>query len=206
MQALLLAIGSGTLLGILAAFKENSRQDHAVMLLTTVGISIPSFILATFLQYILAIRWQLLPLATWETFTHTILPTITLAALPTAFIARLMRTAMIEVLKSDYIKTAKAKGLSTSTILRRHALKNAFLSILSYLGQPVANILVGSFVIEKIFSIPGLGQWFINSINNRDYPVIMGLTIFYSTLLMTTILIVDITYGLLDGRIRLNKG
>ena len=204
-EALLLAIGTGVLLGTLAALKENRWQDHLTILFTALGVSIPSFILAALLQYVFALKWHLLPLARWETFAHTILPAITLALLPTAFITRLMRASMIEVLKCDYIKTAKAKGLSMNTILRRHALKNASLPTLSYLGQLITNVLTGSFIIEKIFSIPGLGQWFVNSVNNRDYSVIMGLTIFYSVLLMLIILLIDIAYGFLDPRIQLEK-
>lgn len=202
LEALTLAIFVGTLLGTIAAFYKNRWQDHIAMLLTTIAISVPSFILATVLQYFVAIKWHLLPLARWGSFEHTILPVLALAALPTAFIARLMRTTMSEVLKSDYIKTAKAKGLPTHQILFRHALRNAFLPILTYLGQLTANIVVGSFIIEKIFSIPGLGQWFVHSVSNRDYTVIMGLTIFYSLLLMTMMLIIDIAYAYLDPRIR----
>lgn len=204
-EALFLALGLGVLLGMLAALKEGEWPDQAAIFFTTIGISVPSFLLATLLQYFLAIKLHLLPLALWESFSHTILPAISLAVLPTAFITRLIRAKMIEILQCDYIKTAKAKGLSTSAVLFKHALRNAFLPCLTYLGQLCANILIGSFVIEKIFSLPGLGNWFVNSVLNRDYTVIMGLTIFYSVLLLTMTFLVDIAYSILDPRIQLIK-
>lgn len=205
-EAVLFAIAIGVLLGSLSAIKKNQWQDYTIVAISILGISIPSFVFATLLRYLLAYKLDLLPLARWGTFSHTILPTLALAALPIAYITRMIRSNMIEVLNSDYIKTAKAKGLNTKTIIVRHALKNAFLPILSYLGQLIANILVGSFIIEKIFSIPGLGRWFVNSINNRDYPVIMGLTIFYSLFLMCSVLLIDLAYHRLDPRIKLNRG
>ncbi|MBA3723136.1 MAG: ABC transporter permease [Parachlamydiaceae bacterium] len=205
LEAICLAICAGVLLGMFAALKENQWQDDIAMILATLCVSVPSFILATLLQYVIAIKWGLLPLARWGTFSHTVLPAIALAALPMAFIARLIRANLIEILQCDYIKMAKAKGLSNKTILLKHALRNAFLPVLTYLGQLVANVLVGSFVIEKIFSIPGLGQWFVNSVSNRDYTVIMGLTIFYSALLLSTTFLVDLAYGYLDPRIQIQK-
>lgn len=204
LEALLFSLSVGLTLGVIAAYKENGWQDHLAMFLTTLGISVPSFILAALLQYYFAIKWDLLPLARWESFSHTILPVLALSALPTTFIARLMRTSMIEVLKTDYIKTAQSKGLSWSYILFKHGIRNALLPILTYLGPLIANILVGSFVVEKIFSIPGLGQWFVNSVNNRDYPVIMGLTIFYSVILSCSVMLVEISYCALDPRIKKN--
>lgn len=203
LEALFIALTLGILFGSIGALKENQWQDYTILLLTTLGISIPSFILASLLQYFLAIKIHLFPLARWESFSHTILPAISLAALPTAFITKLMRSGMIDVLKSDYIKAAKAKGLPMLKILYRHTLRNAFLPVLTYLGQLTANILVGSFVIEKIFSVPGLGQWFVNSVINRDYTVIMGLTIFYSAILLLLIFFVDIAYKKLDPRIQI---
>lgn len=205
LEAFFLALTAGVLLGTIAALKENQWQDYAVMILTTMGISVPSFILATLLQYIFAMKLHLFPLARWESFESTLLPAMALAALPTAFIARLFRSSMIEVSQCEYIKTAKAKGLSTTHIITHHMLRNAFLPVLTYLGQLLANILVGSFVIEKIFSIPGLGQWFVTSVSNRDYTVIMGLTIFYSFILLSLMLLLDIAYKYLDPRIQTLK-
>jgi len=200
LEALFLAIGGGVLLGSLASFYYGKALDRTVMFVALLGISLPSFILATFLQYIFAIKLDLLPIARWGSFAHTILPAIALAALPAAFIARLTRSSMIEVLEQDYILMAKAKGLSQPKILIRHVLKNAILPIITYLGPLTASILTGSFIVEKIFAIPGLGQWFVMSVINRDYTVIMGTTVFYSALLMLSVFIVDTLYSAIDPR------
>lgn len=202
LEALALAISTGILLGTWSALNRHKWQDGTAMLIGAIGISVPSFILATLLQYFLSYRLGLFPVARWGSFVHTILPAISLAALPAAFIARMTRSNMIEVLKQDYIKAARAKGLSEPRIVCVHALRNALLPVLSYLGPLTANILTGSFVVEKIFAIPGLGQWFVNSVANRDYTVIMGTTVFYSIILLGTILLVDIAYGYLDPRIK----
>jgi oligopeptide transport system permease protein len=203
LEAFFMALLFGICLGTLSALKSNQWQDRCILLLTTGGVAIPSFILAALLQYTLAIYFPLLPLARWGTFTQTILPCLALSAAPMAFITRLTRTGLLEVLQMDYIKLARAKGLPLIHWLWKHALRNALLPVLSYLGPLLANVLVGSFIIEKIFSIPGLGQWFVNSVANRDYPLIMGLTLFYTMILLTTVLLVDLLYGIWDPRIRL---
>ncbi len=203
LEALCIALTMGILLGSLAALKKGSWQDCLILLWTTMGLSVPSFILAALLQYVLAIKFGLLPLARWGSFSQSLLPSFALAALPAAFIARLMRASLSEVIQTDYIKAARAKGLPTYKIITSHALPNAILPVLSYLGQLMANVLVGSFVIEKIFSIPGLGGWFVNSVMNRDYPLIMGLTLFYSSLLMLSIFLIDLAYAWIDPRIHL---
>ncbi len=203
LQAYTIALIFGVCLGALSALKANQWQDHCVLIFTTIGISIPSFILATLLQYVLAIYFPLFPLARWGTFAQALLPSFALAAAPMAFITRLTRAGLCEVLQTDYIKLARAKGLPFNYWLWRHGLRNALLPVLSYLGPLLANVLVGSFIIEKIFSIPGLGQWFVNSVANRDYPLIMGLTLFYSLLLLGAVFLVDLLYGIWDPRIRL---
>lgn len=203
LQSLLIALSLSLCLGLICALKPESWRDRLIQIFMAFGISIPSFILATLLQYIFAIKLQWLPLARWGTFAQTILPSLTLAALPTAYMTRLIRNNLLEVLQMDYIKTAKAKGLHPFTILWRHALRNALLPVLSYLGPLTSVLLVGSFIIENIYSIPGLGQWYVNSVANRDYPLIMGLTLFYSFILMSLIFAIDLIYGLLDPRIRL---
>lgn len=205
LEALCLAIAIGITLGCLAAMKQNQWQDRVAMLVAIIGISVPSFILATLLQYTLALKMNLFPVARWGTFQHTILPALALAALPTAFIARLTRANMIETLRQSYIRAARARGLSQKTIVFKHALRNAVLPVIAYLGQLTTNVLVGSFVVERIFGIPGLGQWLVNSISNRDYTVIMGITVFYSFILLTTSFLVDLSYGILDPRIRNQK-
>jgi oligopeptide transport system permease protein len=205
LQALLLAIPTGILLGTWAAMKRGQWQDNAAMIISTIGVSVPNFVLSSLLQFIFSVKLHLLPVARWGDFEHTILPTLALAALPTAFIARLTRSNMVEVLQQDYIRTALAKGLPLFQISLRHGLRNALLPVVTYLGPITTHILTGSFMIEKIFAIPGLGQWMIHSINGRDYPMIMGLTIFFSSFLMISMFLVDIVYTLLDPRIRLRK-
>jgi oligopeptide transport system permease protein len=206
LEALLLALGLGVLLGVIAALRHNKWQDYSAMVMAVIGISVPSFILASFFQYIFAMKLGWFPVARWGTFAHTILPVLSLAALPIAFIARLTRSNMLEVLQQDYIKTAKAKGLKGSIVTIRHAIRNALLPVVTYLGPLTAGILTGSFVVEKIFGIPGLGFHFVTSIGNRDYTVIMGVTVFYSMILLLMVLLVDIAYGLIDPRIKLASG
>jgi len=202
LESLFIAIGMGVMLGSYAALKRGKWQDQGTMLLAVLGISVPSFILASILQYLFAMQLDLLPVARWGSFAQSILPSLSLAALPTAMIARLTRSSMVEVLQQDYILTAKSKGLNAFQMVFRHALRNGLLPVVTYLGPLTANVLTGSFVVEKIFGIPGLGQWFVMSVANRDYTLIMSLTIFYSAFLMVCVFIVDIVYSLLDPRIK----
>lgn len=204
-QALLLAIPCGILLGAWAAIKRGKWQDSCAMIVSTLGVSVPSFVLSTFLQFIFCLKLRLLPVACWGSFTHTILPTLALSALPTAFIARLTRASLLETLNQDYIKTALAKGIPPFRVGLTHGLRNALLPVITYLGPLSSSILTGSFVIEKIFAIPGLGMWMIHSISGRDYPMIMGLTIFFSAFLMLMVFVVDLCYMALDPRIRFQK-
>lgn len=204
-EALLIALFFGLLFGSIAALKHQRWQDHLAMVMGVIGISVPSFILATFLQYILAMKLDLLPVARWGTFNQSLLPALSLAALPMAFIARLTRANMIEVMQQDYIQTAKSKGLSVFQIVIRHVMRNALLPVVTYLGPLTAAVLTGSFAVEKIFGIPGLGQWFVLCITNRDYTVIMGTTVFYSALLMLCVFLVDLLYCFIDPRIKMGK-
>ncbi|GAA4709552.1 ABC transporter permease [Brevibacillus fulvus] len=202
-EALIIALFGGIILGIIAALKHTKWPDFTSMVIATIGLSVPSFILAAFLQYFFAIKLGWFPIAKWESFKYTVLPAVALSATPLAFIARLIRSNMIEVLSQDYIKTAKAKGLSTLTTTVKHAVRNALLPVITYLGPLLANILTGAFVIERIFGVPGLGREFVISITNRDYTVIMGTTVFYSIILVVLVLLVDIAYTLVDPRIKL---
>ncbi len=201
-EALLLAISGGIALGSLSALFHQRLPDRFALGWAVLGISVPSFVLATLLQYLLAMKLDLLPVARWGSFSQTIMPALALSATPMAFIARLIRTGMIDVLSQDYIQTAKSKGLPTLHIFLHHILRNALLPVLTYLGPLIASILTGSFAIEKIFGIPGLGQWFVSSITNRDYTAIMGTTLFYSFILLLSIFIIDILYPLVDPRIQ----
>lgn len=206
LESVIIALLIGVPAGILAAYRRNTWQDKGVNFLTTFGIAVPGFVMAALLVDIFAMRLGWFPAAMWDGWQNRILPAVALAVMPMAFITRLTRSSMLEVLGQDYIKTAKAKGLSTVYILFRHALPNALVPVFTYLGPMVASILTGSFVIETIFAIPGLGSYFVTSIYNRDYTVILGVTIFYSALIIFMNIIVDIIYPLLDPRIKLGKG
>jgi oligopeptide transport system permease protein len=205
LEALVISVALGVTIGSAIAMTKKRWKDHLFMGATTLSISIPSFILATLLQYFLALKMGWLPLARWGTFWHTILPALSLAALPTAFIARLTRANLMLIMQQDYIKTAKAKGLTPMQVLIRHSLPNALVPLLPYFAQLSANILTGSFIIEKIFGIPGLGQSFVVSVQNRDYSAIMGVTIFYSMILLSFLLIADMAYRAIDPRLRVQE-
>lgn len=205
MEAILISLLLGIPAGVLAAYRRNNWQDRTVNLLTTIGIAVPGFVLAALMVEIFAMKLGLLPAAMWIDWKSRILPAFALAAMPMAFITRLTRSSMLEVLGQDYIKTAKAKGLGTSYILFKHALPNALIPVVTYIGPMVASILTGSFVIEAIFAIPGLGSYFVTSIYNRDYTVILGVTIFYSAIIILMNMLVDIIYPMLDPRIKLGE-
>ncbi|MBU7316722.1 ABC transporter permease [Paenibacillus oleatilyticus] len=203
--SLLLAIVSGIALGTAAALRQNGLIDYIAMVLAVSGIAVPNFVVAPLLIKYIAVEWELLPVATWGTWKHVVLPAVALSTGPIAIIARLTRANMVEVLTQDYIETARAKGLSPVTIVFKHALRNAVLPVVTLVGALLANVLTGSFVIEKIFAIPGMGKYFVDGINNRDYAVIMGTTVFYSTLLIFMMFLVDIAYSLIDPRIKLHR-
>lgn len=204
LAALTIAIVVGVSAGIIAALNQNRFPDYFVMFFSTIGVSVPSFILGTLLMYWLSFRWNLLPPAMWGTPKHIIMPAIALSGLPTAFIARLTRSSMLDVLNQDYMKTAKAKGLSKQRTILLHGVKNAIIPVITYLGPLSAMVLTGSFVVENIFAVPGLGKHFVNSIYNRDYTTILGVTVFYSAILIAANLIVDLLYTVVDPRIKLD--
>jgi oligopeptide transport system permease protein len=205
MTSIALSLLLGIPAGIIAALKRNKWQDFTVMFLATFGVSVPSFVFAAALIHVFAIKLALLPAAMWGGFEYRILPSIALAGMPTAFIARLTRSSMLDVLGQDYIRTARAKGLAQHVITYRHALKNALIPVITYIGPMAAGILTGSFIIETLFAIPGLGRYFVTSIYNRDYTTILGVTIFYSMLVVGLNMIVDLIYPLLDPRIKLGN-
>lgn len=205
LEALLLAIGIGTFNALLSVFFRSTNVDRIILLYAVLTLSIPSFVLATFLQYFFSIKLNLLPVARWGSFAHTLLPAITLSAFPSAFITRLLRTSLLQTLQQDYIITAKTKGLHPFRILIYHVLPNSLLPCIAYLGPLAAAILTGSFGVEKVFGIPGLGGWFVSSIGGRDYTMIMGLTLFYSTIVIFFAYLVDIAYIFLNPRLRFSK-
>ncbi len=193
----------GVPLGVIAAYRRGSKLDSVLSVLATLGIAVPSFVLCTVLMYFLGVKLNWLPTLGLTTPKHYVMPVIALAAYPTSYIMRLMRSSMLDVLGQDYMRTARAKGLSSSKSLFKHALRNAILPVITYIGPMVAYTLVGSFVVEKIFTIPGLGGEFIKAINGRDYTMIMGTTIFLAAFMVVMLLLVDIVYTIVDPRIKL---
>ncbi|MGB4338596.1 MAG: ABC transporter permease [Bacillota bacterium] len=191
--------------GIISALNQNKWQDNLAMGIAIVGVSVPSFVMATLLMYVFAVKLRWFPAAMWGTPRHVVLPMLALSAFPTAFFARLMRSSTLDVLSQDYIRTARSKGLSWAAVVYKHVLKNSVLPIITYLGPQAAAILTGSFVVESIFAIPGLGRYYVTSIYNRDYTTIMGVTIFYCIILVALNLLVDIAYSWLDPRIKLTE-
>ncbi|WP_334330346.1 oligopeptide ABC transporter permease [Companilactobacillus sp. HBUAS59699] len=205
-QAMILGTILGILLGAVAAIRKNTWVDTLATFISILGLSIPSFVLAVLLQFYLAYKWHIYPVALWDNFQSSVLPTIALAALPLGNVARFMRTEMVDVMSSDYIELAKSKGNSNWKVVTKHALRNSLIPVVTIIGPMAVSVMTGSMVVENIFSIPGIGEQFVKSITTNDYPTIMGLTIFYSFLLVVIILIVDILYGFIDPRIRLGNG
>ena len=201
--AVLVSLLIGIPLGCLSAYHRGKFADNTIIVFSTFGIAIPSFISSVLLLNFLGVSLGLLPTTGLSTARHYVMPVIALAIYPTAYIIRLMRSSLLDVMGQDYIRTAKAKGLSNSKILFKHALRNAILPVVTYVGPMLAFLMTGSFVVEKIFAIPGLGKEFVSSITNRDYPMIMGTTIILATLVIAANVIVDILYKIIDPRIKL---
>lgn len=202
-EALVFGVTIGVILGIVAAFKKGTIADYIVMILAIIGITLPIFVLAALLQYYLTVKWRLLPTTGWGSFKYTVLPALALSFGEIATYARFMRSSCIEVIGQDYILTAEAKGVSKFALISKHILRNAIMPIVTMIGPAIAFIFTGTFIIEGIFSIPGIGRYFISSVSNRDYPVILGTTIFVSMLYILSMFVVDILYGLVDPRVKI---
>lgn len=201
--AYLLALLVGVAAGTVAALRQNSRADYASMAAAMVGISMPNFVLGPTLVLLFALTWYWLPPARWDGFsTHLILPVLTLSAVYMAYIARLTRSGMLEVLRSNYIRTARAKGLAESDVVLRHAVRGGLLPVVSYSGPALAFLISGTVVVERIFALPGLGNYFINANLNRDEPLIIGIVAFMSIAVLLFNLLVDVAYAFFDPRIR----
>jgi oligopeptide transport system permease protein len=202
--AMALALSLGIPLGTFAALHHNSAADHATMSLAVVGIAIPSFVVLPFLGLLFGVYLHWLPVAGWEpgSIRHLVLPVIALALPPLAYIARLTRGSMLEVLRSHFIRTAFAKGLPLHTVILRHALRPALMPVASYLVPAVASIMTGSLVVESIAGLPGIGRYLVQGALNRDYTLVLGMVIIYSTLLIGMGLLVDLLYAWLDPRVR----
>ncbi|PID05578.1 MULTISPECIES: oligopeptide ABC transporter permease [unclassified Sporosarcina] len=206
-QAMVFGTIVGILLGMLAALKHNTFWDYGSTFLAILGISIPSFVFASLLQYWIASEWHLLPVGLWnDGWKSSVLPSLALAMGPLALSARFIRTEMIEVLNSDYIVLAKAKGANGFEIAFKHAFRNALIPLITVLGPLAAGLVTGSLVVEQIFAIPGIGEQFVSSIMTNDHATIMGTTLMFSAFLIVVIFIVDILYGVIDPRIRVSGG
>lgn len=202
--AVVTALVFGMVLGVLAAFNQGKLIDRLVMIIATVGISVPGFVLASLLLLFVGLKLDLLPVTGLTSWKHYILPALSLAGYPIAFIARLTRSRLLDVLKSDYIRTARAKGIKDRKVIMKHALRNTLIPVVTYVGPLVAGILTGSFAIEGIFSIPGLGREFVSAIQQRDYTMLQGVIIFYATFLILLNFFTDILYVVIDPRIKID--
>ena len=200
--AFLFAIITGVPLGMLAALKHNTWVDYTAMFFSNVFHAIPSFLLATLLIYFISLKFGLLPTSGWTSWQHKILPAIALGFAPMALFARLVRGTMLETLQQDYVRTARAKGLRYRRVVSLHVLRNSLIPVITAAGPLLGFIITGSFVIELIFNIPGIGQYFVTAITARDYSVVMGLTVLLSVIIILANLVVDILYGILDPRTR----
>jgi ABC-type dipeptide/oligopeptide/nickel transport system permease component len=200
--AMLWAILLGVPAGVVAALRHNSFFDYALMFVSNVGFAVPSFLVATLLIYYVALKWGLVPTNGWATWESKILPSFALGLLPMAYFARLVRGSMLETLQQDYVRTARAKGLRRRRIIGLHVLRNSLIPAITAIAPLLGFIITGSFVIELIFSIPGIGRYFVTAVSSRDYSVVMGVTVVTSVVIVLANMIVDILYGVLDPRTR----
>lgn len=203
LQALILGVILGVIVGAIAAMKQGTWVDSTATVVSIIGKSVPNFVLAVLLQYYIGLKLGWFPIAGWGSFSQTIMPTIALAVGPLAETARFIRTSMVDTLSSDYIELGKAKGLSRMQVIRKHAMRNSMIPLVTLIGPYAVALMTGSMVIENIFNVPGIGEQFVKSILTNDYPTIMGITMVYCIGLVVILLITDIVYGLIDPRIRL---
>ncbi|MFQ5514639.1 MAG: ABC transporter permease [Myxococcota bacterium] len=201
--AFLLALLGGVPLGLIAGVRRGSRLDRSLTLLSLLGVSLPSFVLGALLILVVGLWAGWLPAALWEGPRHAILPALTLAALPAAYVAQLTRSTVVEVVALDHVRTARAKGLPELRVQLVHVLRNSLLAVVTYFGPLLAMLLTGSFIVEQIFAIPGAGRFFVTAVTNRDYPLVLGVTLLYGGLVVIANLVVDLLYAWLDPRIRL---
>ncbi len=204
-QALLLSLAIAVPLGVVSALRQNSGLDYGSLFFATVGYTIPSFVVAIFLIFIFAVDLHLLPIIGWGTPQHWILPTVVLALAPAAFLVRITRASVLEAIRQDYVRTARGKGLGERVVISRHVLKNALIPVATIVGPVTAGLITGSFIIESLFSVPGIGREYVLSVQKRDYPVIMATTLLYAFLIAVANLVVDLVYGVLDPRVKVGK-
>ncbi len=202
-RALCFAVSFGLVFGIISALNRGTKIDLFFVIIAVIGTSVPDFIMGAILQHFFAIKWGLLPIAQYKGFSYTILPAVGLGFYTMASVSRIMRASMLEVVQQDYIKTARSKGISKFRITWKHQIRNAIMPVVTIMGPTVAAVLTGTFVIESIFAIPGMGKYYVESVQNYDYSMILGMTVFYGTFLVLANMIVDILYGLIDPRVRI---
>lgn len=203
--AVLVIVVLGVPFGIISALKQNRPIDYFVMFMATLGVTIPSFVIASLFIYFFAGKLGWVPPFGLETPASYIGPVLALGGYSLSFVSRLTRSSMLEVLRQDYIRTARANGLREWSVIGKHAVKNALIPVITYLGPTIAALMTGSFVVERIFAIPGIGRYFVESVSNRDYTVIMGITVMYASFYVLMVLLVDVAYALIDPRIRFEK-
>lgn len=203
LEALAIGVVLGLILGLISGLKHNTFWDYGTTTLAVVGISVPAFVFAGFMQYFFSVKLGWLPVAYWDSWQHHIIPAVSLSFVVTSTIARFIRMEMLEVLSQDYMRTAKAKGLLNKNVIIGHGLKNTLIPVITILGPLAISVLTGSLVIEKIFAIPGIGEQFVVSITTNDYPMIMGLTLLYGAFFIIIVFIIDLLYGVIDPRIKL---
>jgi ABC-type dipeptide/oligopeptide/nickel transport system permease component len=196
------AIIFGVPAGVLAALRPSSRFDYGAMFCSNVGFALPSFLVATLLIYFVAVKWGVLPTSGWSTWQHKLLPSLTLALVPMAYFARLVRGSMLETLQQDYVRTARAKGLRRQRIVMVHVLRNSLIPVVTAAAPLLGYIITGSFIVENIFAVPGIGRYYVTAVSARDYSVVMGLTVLLAIIVILANLVVDVLYGVLDPRIR----
>lgn len=204
LSACAVGLALGIIFGILAAVKRGKWPDYLVIIISILGVSVPAFVFGSLFQYVFAVKLKWFPVAGWGTFAAFVLPTLALGLRMIAYIARMMRTSMLDVMSQDYIKTAKAKGLSGASIIWKHAFRNAVMPIITVSGSMIASTMVGSFVMENIFNIPGMGKYLVNAVKDSDYTMIMGMTAFYAIIMIVTMFLVDVVYMLVDPRVKMD--
>jgi ABC-type dipeptide/oligopeptide/nickel transport system permease component len=204
-QALLIALAFALPLGVVSALRQNTAVDYASLFFATIGTTIPSFVISIFAIYFFGVTFHLLPFVGWSTPQHWVLPTVILALGPMAFLTRITRASMLEAIRQDYVRTARAKGLREQVVIVGHVMKNAMIPVATIIGPATAGLITGSIIIEGIFSIPGIGRLFLQSILGRDYPLIMAVYLLYAFLICLANLSVDLVYGVLDPRIKVAK-
>ena len=202
---ILVALAVGVPLGIIAAVRRGRLADGISMVLATIGVSVPSFVICVLMMYLFCSRWNLLPSYGLTSWKHYILPVLCMAFSQIAYLTRLMRSSMLETMRQDYIRTERSKGVPEFTVIGKYAFKNSVLPVVTYVGPMIATLITGTFVIEQLFSIPGLGRYYVSAITDRDYSVTLGLTIFVGALIIVCNIVVDIMYAVLDPRVKITK-